>query len=253
MILVVDIGNTNIVCALFKNNVIQKSWRVFSDGYRSENEYASSFSQFISQEDINDIQEIFISSVKPTLNSVIAQAFFIIAGKEPIFLSPQHYSALPIQIPETAVHEVGSDLVCNMVAAFLRFQSSVLIVDFGTALTFTAVDKNGEVKGVAITAGLQTAIKSLFKDTAQLPSVPLSFPPHVLGTNTVHAIQAGVLWGYTGMVAFMIEKIKEDYQEDFKVIATGGLSQTLSSKLFDQIDINLTLTGLHHIAKIILK
>ena len=136
-------------------------------------------------------------------------------------------------------------------AAYNRYQKPVIVVDFGTALTFTAVDSSGEVLGVNIVPGLQTAIKALFMNTSKLPEVELKLPESALGKNTIHAIQAGVLYGYTGLVKGMLEAIQVETGLSFRVVATGGLSSILTTfeGTFDAVDRNLTLDGLRLITE----
>jgi type III pantothenate kinase len=164
-------------------------------------------------------------------------------------MRPKLYETLAIQVivPE----EIGSDLVANAVYAHENYKSNVLIVDFGTALTFTLVNAEGKMEGVSIAPGLKTAVKSLFSQTAQLPEVPLEMPEFNLGTDTVSAIQAGILWGYVGMVKEMISRVKEDKNGDLKVVATGGLSSILTplASYFDEVNKLITLEGLRIIAE----
>ena len=151
-------------------------------------------------------------------------------------------------------YEIGSDLVCNALAAFTFFKAQCVVVDFGTALTFTTVSKDGEILGVSIAPGLKTAIRSLSQNTAQLFDVPLEMPSSVLGRGTVHAIQAGVLFGYEGMVRHMLDRIKSELNDpDLRSVATGGLSSIIPSltSVFTHIDPNLTLNGLRIVTEYI--
>lgn len=160
-------------------------------------------------------------------------------------MGPDLYKKLPIGVLNP--YEIGSDLVSNALAAYTRFKRSCIVVDFGTALTFTTLGNDGEILGVAIAPGLKTAIKSLSQNTAKLFDVPLQLPDSVLGKNTVHAIQAGILIGYEGIVTTMIKKIRKELKdESVPVIATGGLSSIITSlsSEFSSIDANLTLDGL---------
>jgi type III pantothenate kinase len=164
-------------------------------------------------------------------------------------MRPKLYETLDIQV--IVPDEIGSDLVANAVYAHENYKSNVLIVDFGTALTFTLVNATGKMEGVSIAPGLKTAVKSLFSQTAQLPEVPLEMPEFNLGTDTVSAIQAGILWGYVGMVKEMISRVKEDKKGDLKVVATGGLSSILTplASYFDEVNKLITLEGLRLIAE----
>ena len=143
-------------------------------------------------------------------------------------------------------------MVANSVYAHHQYDSDVLIVDFGTALTFTLVDRAGKMQGVSIAPGLKTAVKSLFSQTAQLPEVPLEMPESALGFDTVSAIQSGILWGYVGMVKEMIERVKSERNGELKVIATGGLSSILTplAQYFDEVNKLITLQGLRIIAQL---
>jgi type III pantothenate kinase len=171
--------------------------------------------------------------------------------KDPLVLGPAVYEKLPIKILRP--YEIGSDLVCNAFAAYTLFKRSCVVIDFGTALTFTTLSQDGEILGVSIAPGLKTAIKSLSQNTAKLFDVPLVMPTSVLGRGTVHAIQAGVLVGYEGMVKHMLQRIRTELNDDsLKSVATGGLSSIIPSlkETFDHIDPNLTLNGLRLIGEV---
>ena len=140
-----------------------------------------------------------------------------------MIIKPKEVSLIKIKIDD--VNEIGSDLVCNAVEASSMYDSNVIVVDFGTALTFTSVSKSNEILGVNIVPGLQTAINSLYKNTAKLPSIDIELPEKVIGKNTVHSIQSGIMFGYVGLVKEMLHKIKTELTGETKVIATGGLSK----------------------------
>ena len=152
-------------------------------------------------------------------------------------------------------HEIGTDLVANALAGYSRYHCNCVIVDFGTALTFTTVSGQGKILGVAITPGLRTAIRSLFANTAQLPEVPIEAPESALGQNTTHAIQAGIVLGYEGLVRHLANKIKAELQNDCIVVATGGLSGKIPAlhDLFEEIIPSLTLDGVRLIGEIVRK
>ncbi len=254
MLMVVDIGNTNIVVGLFHGEELVNDWRLNTDPRRTDDEYSSVLRSLFRDSGIapGTIETAIISSVVPVLNDTFSAMIFKLTGRQPLVLGPALYPSLPVKVPATAVHEIGTDLVCDAVAAWTQYHGACIIVDFGTALTFTALDDTGEIKGVAIAPGLQTAVKALFRDTAQLPSVPLAVPPSSLGTNTIHAIQSGVVLGYKGLVESLIQRLQSDLGLKAPVIATGGLSQVLQpvTDIFDMVDPLLTLRGLRLIAKI---
>ncbi|SEG15133.1 type III pantothenate kinase [Algoriphagus boritolerans] len=253
MFLAIDAGNSNVVFALFD----QRSGK-WTNQFRLETKTPRLISQlskkvplyFIEHGiQLSQIEKIGFSSVVPEVNFIISQFCKNFFGLEPYLISPKSYPKLPVK--SLRPNEIGSDLMCNVVAAFSKHRSPVIIVDFGTALTFTAVDKKGEILGVNIVPGLQTAIKALFSNTSKLPEVELSLPDSALGKNTIHAIQAGVLYGYTGLVKGMIEAIEEETKLKFTIIATGGLAAILTTleNTFDEVDRNLTLEGLRLISE----
>jgi type III pantothenate kinase len=147
--------------------------------------------------------------------------------------------------------EVGADLVANAVAAAAQFQRNCIVVDFGTALTFTAVSASGDLLGVAIAPGLNAAASALASATAQLPRVLLTPPPAAIGRNTVHSIQSGVVFGYIGLVEALIGRMREEMGGDAVAVATGGLARVIAplSHEFDAIEPWLTLDGLRIIAQ----
>lgn len=253
MLMVIDIGNTNIVAGLFHDEDLVQDWRLYTDPRRTDDEYSSILRSLFRDSGIapGTIEKTIISSVVPTLNDTFVRMIEKMTGKTPLVLGPALYARLPVHVPESAVHEIGTDIVCDAVAAYTHYHSACIVVDFGTALTFTAIDYDGEIKGVAIAPGLGTAVKALFRDTAQLPSVPLEIPPSSLGTNTIHSIQAGVVLGYQGLVESLVARIRKDLGANAPVIVTGGLSHVLEpvSPVFDRVDQMLTLKGLKLIAE----
>jgi type III pantothenate kinase len=147
--------------------------------------------------------------------------------------------------------EIGSDLLANAVAGYAKYQDKCIVVDFGTALSITIVGEGGKLLGGSIAPGLKSAMKALSSNTAQLPFVQLEAPPSVIGRNTIHAIQSGVVLGYVGLVESLIKRIKAELGESAKVIATGGLAEVIAphTDQFDAIDPWLTLDGLRLIAQ----
>ncbi len=158
------------------------------------------------------------------------------------------YKKLPVEI--LSPDEIGTDIVADATAAFIRYGGPCMVIDFGTALTFTTISRSGKILGVAIAPGLLTALKSLTGNTAQLRDVQLVAPPSFLGDNTVHAIQAGIVLGFAGLVDSMVAGTETELLEKLTVIATGGLSSVLQnvSARIQVIDQNLTLDGLKYMA-----
>jgi len=252
MLMVIDIGNTNIVAGLFHGDDLVQDWRLYTDPRRTDDEYGSILRSLFRDSGIapGTIEKTIISSVVPNLNDTFVKMIKKVTGKTPLVLSPDLYGLLPVRVPESAVHEIGSDIVCDAVAAYTTYKTACIVIDFGTALTFTAIGDDGEIRGVAIAPGLGTAVKALFRDTAQLPSVPLEVPPSSLATNTIHSIQAGVVLGYQGLVESLVARMRRDMGSNATTIATGGLSFVLEevTSVFDHVDPMLTLQGLRLIA-----
>jgi type III pantothenate kinase len=247
MMLAVDIGNTDVTLGLYRENKWAHIWRLSSALHHPELFYGIKFREFFFEAGLrtDEVQKIVISSVVPELTERIINVVETLFEKQPIVLGPDLYAKLPIEVLNP--YEIGSDLVSNALAAHIRFKTNCIVIDFGTALTFTTVDANGKILGVAIAPGLKTAIRSLSQNTAKLFDVPLELPDSALGKNTVHAIQAGILIGYEGLVSSMIKRIKAELNDpDCATIATGGLSSIIPSlkNQFTEVDPHLTLNGL---------
>lgn len=252
MLLAVDVGNTDIVIGLYTDQKWLHSWRIPSSTPRTAQEYISEISfKFLESGVATDsIQQLVYSSVVPGLNTTLLPALNQLISVKPLLVGKDVNGGLKIDIDYP--HEIGSDLIANAAAAFHRYKRNCVIVDFGTALTFTTVSGKGHLLGVAIVPGLKTAVRALFTNTAQLPEVPLVLPTSTIGKNTVHSIQAGILWGYEGLVKSLIKRTREELHGDCIAIATGGLSsiiETLKTE-FVEIDQNLTLDGLRTIAEL---
>jgi len=246
MQLAIDTGNTDIVFGLYDQGQWLHHWRRPSHeelsgeilGYQLASELLELGRH------PKDIKRTIISSVVPDLQPLLAEMTERMTGHTPILLGPELYDRLSVNI--TQVNEIGTDLVANAVAAYEQFKDYCIVVDFGTALTFTTIDADSTVLGVAIAPGLKTAVRSLFQKTAQLPEVPLELPASAMGKNTIHAIQAGTMLGYIGIVRYLLDQIKTELQVPCKVVATGGLSSILPplKENFDLIEPMLTMKGL---------
>lgn len=248
MFLAIDAGNSNVVFGLY-----DEARKIWINQFRLETEESKLISQlskklplYFLEHGINPsgISAIGFSSVAPEINATIEEFCENYFGIKPYIIAPKSYKRLPIKTLRPT--EIGSDLMCNVMAGFTKTKKATLIIDFGTALTFTAVDEKGEILGINIAPGLQTAIKSLSANTSKLPEVELKLPKSALGKNTIHAIQAGIMYGYIGLVKGMIETIEKETELQFHIIATGGLSSVLTplAEVFQEIDKNLTLEGL---------
>jgi type III pantothenate kinase len=248
MFLAIDAGNSNIVFGFFDEN--QKEWihefRINTQKGISVLKLEKDIHLFFLENAIktDEIHYVGISSVVPEINPVIQQFCKEYLEKDCYLINGRSYSKLKVSTARP--NEIGSDLMCNVAAAYEKFQTGCIIVDFGTALTFTVVGNDGKILGVNIVPGLKTAIKSLFTNTSKLPEVELKMPQSALGKNTIHSIQAGILYGYTGLVKGMLETIQQEVGHQCRVIATGGLSSILTTlkDSFELVDRNLTLEGI---------
>lgn len=251
MLLAVDIGNTDIVFGIWQNEKWVKVFRMSSQKLESPHLYESTLRLHFFEANlaINATDIIVLSSVVPTLTPTLFALLSDLFQIKPIVVRHDIYPEVKVNIDNA--DEIGSDLVANAVAAYVKYRRSCVIVDFGTALTFTTVSAAGEILGVAIVPGLKTAVKALFSNTAQLPEVPLVLPHSALGKNTTHAIQAGILLGYESLVKGMISRIRSELHGDCIAIATGGLSSIIATLEgeFVEINRNLTLDGLRIIGE----
>lgn len=246
MLLAIDIGNSNIVLALHDGAEWKYTFRLPTLPEESSLFFKMKIVNHFWEANIipNQIDKCVLSSVVPILRDVFEEILLELFGAPPIVVNPTIFPKLKLQIDRP--DEIGTDLVANAIAANQLFKKDCIIVDFGTALTFTVVSKEGHLKGVNIVPGLQTAIRSLFGNTAQLPEVPLELPESAIGKNTVTAIQAGILIGYVGLVRHQLASIRAEVGEQYIAVATGGLSKILSEleNDFEEVNMNLTIEGL---------
>ncbi len=245
MKLVIDIGNSNIVFA-FNNGSWNSVMRIETDKEQSSVFYQSILSNHMLEEEIyaQDITEVYISCVVTEVLSHIVEAMSGYFGLTPLIMGPDLYLETDMRIPKP--YEIGSDLVANGYAFHKKMEGAGIVVDFGTALTFTVVRKGIGIEGVSIAPGIKTAIKSLYSDTSMLPEVPVVMPESAIGKNTQHAIQAGIMWGYLGLVKEVVSQIKQEYDATATVVFTGGLSGSIPQLLSvaDHHDMFFTLDGI---------
>ena len=251
MQLIVDIGNTDAVFGLYDQASWQHIWRTPTRANEPAESYERRFRLWLLEANIprSAVQNTILSSVVPNVTPIIRAMLTSLFGNSPVVVGPGVYPLLPIEILRP--HEIGADLVANAMAAYTLYKRTCVVVDFGTALTFTTVSGEGKILGVAIAHGLKTAIRSLFTNTAQLPEVPIDVPASVLGTSTTHAIQAGVVLGYEGLVRTLVGRIQTELNGDCMAVATGGLSGRIPSlrDIFSEIVPSLTLEGIRLIGE----
>ncbi|GAB3747357.1 type III pantothenate kinase [Spirosoma pomorum] len=251
MQIIVDIGNTDAVFGLYDQTGWRYVWRTPARREESPESYEKRLRLWLLEANVSlsAVQSTVLSSVVPDLTPTMRAMLTELFGFTPVVVGPGIYPLLPIEILRP--HEIGSDLVANALAAYSRYQRTCVVVDFGTALTFTTVSGEGKILGIAIAPGLRTAIRSLFANTAQLPEVPIEVPESALGTSTTHAIQAGVILGYEGLVRSIVSRIQTELNGDCIAVATGGLSGRIPSlrDIFTDIVPSLTLEGIRLIGE----
>lgn len=246
MILVFDVGNTNMVAGVFKQEELLTHWRIRTDVQRTSDEYGIMLDALFRYEGLNpkDIKAVMISSVVPTINMELewcSQRFF---GCKPMLIEPGIKTGLAIKYDNP--REVGADRVVNAVAAYHKYGAPLIIVDFGTATTFCVVNQAGEYLGGAIAPGIRISTDALVSRASKLPRVELSVPKSMIGKNTIMSMQVGIMYGFVGQVEGIINRMKKEIEGPVKVIATGGLAPLIASETdtIDVIDEFLTLEGL---------
>ncbi len=247
MLLAIDIGNTNIKYGVFDGDELKSSFRVSSRMSRTADEYGSVLVGLLSDKGISktDIDGIIISSVIPALNYTMCHMCEYFFGITPIMVGPGVKTGLNIKADNPK--EVGADIIVNSVSAFRKYGGPVIVIDFGTATTFDVVTENCELLGVVIAPGIKTSLEGLATKTAQLPMVELDAPKTVIGKNTKHCMQSGIIFGFAGLVDSILYRIKKELKiADIKVIATGGLGEIIAKevKAISKVDRTLTLDGL---------
>ena len=239
MQIIVDIGNTDAVFGLYDQTTWKHIWRTPARLDETADSYERRLRLWLLEASIplSAVKTTVISSVVPGLAPIMRAMLAELFGFEPVVTGPEIYPKLPIEIlrPHT------------------RYHRNCVVVDFGTALTFTTVSGEGKMLGVAIAPGLKTAIRSLFANTAQLPEVPIEVPASALGTSTTLAIQAGVILGYEGLVRSLLDRIRAELHGDCIAVATGGLSGRIPSlrDAFTDIVPSLTLEGIRLIGDLV--
>ena len=246
MKLVIDIGNSNVVVGINKAGEWLHIWRFITDKQAKALDYGIKLLNVLWDTGISveQISHKILSTVVPELKAEFVKMLDNLNDAPTLVLEKDTFPFLNLTIP--AADEIGTDLVANALAVHNLYHTNAIIIDFGTALTFTVINKKGRILGVNIAPGLKTAMNALGDKTSQLDSVPLVLPDNPLGTNTETAIQNGVLLGYIGLISYMIKQIKQVFDEEYQVIVTGGLVNVLKDRI-PQIDLvvpNLTLDGL---------
>ena len=247
MLLVFDVGNTNMVIGIYKDKSLVKDWRICTDIHKTSDEYGMLIGNLLAHDniDIKSIDDVIISSVVPNVMHALENFCIKYCEKKPMIVGPGIKTGLNIKYDNPK--QVGADRIVNAVAAIEKYGSPLIIVDFGTATTFCAISDKAEYLGGTICPGLKISSEALFNGAAKLPRVELIKPGKTICKATVEAMQAGIIYGYVGQVEKIISMMKKELgSEGIKVVATGGLSSLIHSETdsIDHIDKFLTLEGL---------
>jgi type III pantothenate kinase len=246
MLLTVDLGNTNVVLGLYEQDELVQTFRVATVRSRTEDEYAVLLQQLLSLRQLpsRTVSAAIIASVVPQLTDVMVSAIRQAVGREPLIVGPGLKTGMPVLYDNP--HDVGADRVVDAIAAYARYQAGVIVVDFGTATTFNCVSPKGEYLGGVIVPGVKVSLEGLMQSAAKLRPVELTAPPRVLGRNTTHALQSGVIHGYAAMVDGLVDRLVDELGFPCRIIATGGLASLIGkhTRRIEELDLNLTLEGL---------
>lgn len=256
MLFTIDVGNSHTVTGLFDGDKLIGQWRLKSDRERTDDELAIRYHALFSMAEINkkDIDGIILASVVPSLETAwisCIKTYFSDFLEKPLFVVSAKSVADRITVKIDRPEEVGADRLVNAVAAWERYRKNLIIIDFGTAITFDCVSSNCEYLGGAILPGIAISLDALASRTAKLPKIDISkAPATVIGRNTVEAMESGILNGFGALIDGLSEKIQAELcpeNEELKVIATGGMAHLISpySKRIEEVDTMLTLWGLH--------
>jgi len=246
MLLVVDIGNTNIALGLFKGDNLIQHWKIRTERDKTCDEYGIVLLNLLSLThlDAESIKSVIISSVVPPLTPVFQELGQNLFKMKPLIVGPGLKTGMPILYENP--QEVGADRVVASVAAFEKYGGPAIVVDFGTATTFDAVSAKGEYLGGSIAPGIQIAAEALYLKTAKLPRIEIKKPQHAIGRTTVTSMQSGLYFGYIGLVSNIIKEFSKELGEDIKVVATGSFASHIypDLELIEHLEPFLILEGL---------
>lgn len=251
MIFVCDVGNTNIVMGVYENGELKSHWRLSTDREKTEDEFAMLVRALFHHVGLtfDRIDGVAISSVVPSImyamNRMCTNYFHV----RPLIVGPGVRTGLSLKYDRP--EQLGADLIVNSVAALYDYPAPLIVIDFGTATTYSYIDEDQNYIGGAIAPGITISTEALYEKASKLPRIEITRPPDVVGRNTIHAMQSGVLFGYVGQVEGMIARIKKQAVREPAVIATGGLCSLISKETdaIDHVDPFLTLKGLYLIYK----
>jgi len=246
MLLCIDLGNTNITFGLYAGEDMHGQWRIKTDHHKMPDEYGILFLNLLGHVGYRpqSVTGVCLCSVVPPLTGVLQQMCTLYFGQEPLIVDAGVKTGVKIRYDNP--REVGADRVVDAAAVYRLYGGPACVVDFGTATTFDAISREGDYLGGAIAPGVGIAAEALFMRAAKLPRVDLARPPRAIGSNTVHSMQSGLLFGYVGLVEGMVARFRAQLGDDMKVIGTGGLAEIIAreTEVIQYIDPWLTLKGL---------
>ncbi len=250
MIICLDVGNTNIKYAVYDGEEIKLSFRVATEYKKTSDEYGGQLISILANNGLqaSDITGGIISSVVPQLDYTLERTCLTYLKIKPLVLAPGLKTGLNLKVDNAK--EVGADRVVNNVSAVKKYGFPLIIVDFGTATTFNVINEKGDFVGGVIAPGIKGSLDSLVNGTAKLPRVEIEHPAAVIGKNTVTNMQAGIFYGFAGLVEYIVKKIKREMKStEIKVVATGGFSEIIAKEIscIDIVDKLLTLDGLKYL------
>jgi len=247
MILVSDVGNTNVKLGVFDGDKLIGTWRISTDLHKTRDEYGVAALSMLASGGVKPdmIEGIIMSSVVPSINYTLENMMHDYFGKKPIIVGSGIKTGLNIKLDNPK--ELGGDIICDAVSAYNRYGGPCVTVDFGTATVICMTSGNAEFLGGAITTGVRVAVDALTAKASKLTPITLDLPDSVIGKNTVECMQSGLLYGYIGQVEYIISRMKKETGfSNAKVVATGGLAKTIAvhTDIIDVVDSKLTLEGL---------
>ena len=249
MLLTIDVGNTNITLGLYDEDLLKVTARLATDQRKTADEYAIDIKDVLTLhgEEVSEVEDCIISSVVPTVGASVSAAVALLCDTVPLVLGPGIKTGLNIKIDNPA--QLGADLVAGAVGAIAEYTLPCIVIDMGTATTISVINSQGQFLGGAIAAGVRLTLKALSENTSQLPSINISAPDAVIGSNTVDCMRSGLVFGTAAMIDGMIEKITEQLGETPTIVATGGLSKEIIAHCKSDIiyNENLLLDGLREI------
>lgn len=247
MLLVIDVGNTNVVLGVYRGKELVDFWRIGTDKDKTSDEYSVLIDQLFSYKglDKRKVKDVIISSVVPDIMHSLENTVIKLFGMNPLVVGPGVKTGMNVKYDNP--RQVGADRIVNAVAAYEKYNGPLIVIDFGTATTFCAISTKGEYLGGTIAPGIKISSEALFQRASKLPRVELIKPGKTICKNTVHSMQSGIIYGYAGLVEQIVTKMKTEFKnKGVKVIATGGLATLIDSetRCIDKIDKFLTLEGL---------